>query len=38
LSEAHEQHVSKLLGSGEAKKLRSLLEQLNLKLAASPPP
>jgi hypothetical protein len=38
LSEAYEQHVSKLLGSGEAKKLRSLHDQLNLKLAASPPP
>ncbi len=38
LGEVYEQHVSKLLGSSEAKKLRTLLEQLNVKLAASPPP
>lgn len=38
LGDMYEQHVAKLLGAGEAKKLRSLLEQLNAKLTATPPP
>jgi DNA-binding MarR family transcriptional regulator len=38
LGDKYEAHVAKLLGSGEAKKLRALLEELNVKLAASPPP
>lgn len=38
LGDVYEQHVAKLIGSGEAKKLRSLLEQLNVKLTAVPPP
>lgn len=37
LGDVYEQHVSKLLGSADAKKLRILLEQLNVKLAATPP-
>ena len=38
LGDAYEHHVARLLGSSDAKKLRSLLEQLNEKLTASPPP
>ena len=38
LGDRYEQHVAKLLGTADARKLRSLLEDLNLKLGASPPP
>lgn len=38
LGDLYEQHVGKLLGSTEAKRLRSLLEQLNAKLRSNPPP
>jgi DNA-binding MarR family transcriptional regulator len=38
LGDLYERHVGKLLGASDAKKLRALLEDLNLKLAASPPP
>ena len=38
LGDVYEQHVAKLMGASDAKKLRTLLEDLNLKLAASPPP
>jgi DNA-binding MarR family transcriptional regulator len=38
LGDKYEAHVAKLLGAAEAKKLRALLEELNVKLAASPPP
>lgn len=37
LGEEYERHVAKLLGSNDAKKLRALLEQLNVKLTAHPP-
>lgn len=38
LGDLYEQHVAKLLGASDAKKLRTLLEELNVKLAAAPPP
>lgn len=38
LGDVYEQHVAKLLGAADAKKLRALLEELNAKLSASPPP
>jgi DNA-binding MarR family transcriptional regulator len=38
LGELYEQHVAKLIGVSDARKLRALLEELNQKLAASPPP
>jgi DNA-binding MarR family transcriptional regulator len=38
LGDVYEQHVAKLMGASDAKKLRTLLEDLNLNLAASPPP
>jgi DNA-binding MarR family transcriptional regulator len=38
LGDVYELHVAKLLGAGEAKRLRSLLEKLNEKLNAAPPP
>jgi DNA-binding MarR family transcriptional regulator len=37
LGDEYELHVAKLLGAADAKKLRSLLEQLNTKLAANQP-
>lgn len=38
LGDLYEQHVARLLGQGDAKKLRSLLEQLNIELSSNPPP
>lgn len=38
LGDEYERHVAKLMGGGDAKKLRSLLERLNVKLTAHPPP
>ena len=38
LGDQYEQHVAKLLGANDAKKLRTLLETLNGKLSTSPPP
>jgi DNA-binding MarR family transcriptional regulator len=38
LGDFYEKHVAKLIGASDAKKLRVLLEELNRKLAASPPP
>lgn len=38
LGDLYERHVATLLGAADAKKLRSLLETLNAKLAAAPPP
>ena len=38
LGDVYEQHVAKLLGTTEAKRLRTLLEELNAKLSANPPP
>lgn len=38
LGDLYERHVAKLIGANDAKKLRTLLEDLNRKLAASPPP
>jgi DNA-binding MarR family transcriptional regulator len=38
LGDVYEQHVAKLLGAADAKKLRTLLEELNVKLSANPPP
>jgi DNA-binding MarR family transcriptional regulator len=38
LGDEYEAHVAKLLGAADAKKLRSLLEQLNVKLTVKPPP
>jgi DNA-binding MarR family transcriptional regulator len=38
LGDIYEQHVAKLLGASDAKKLRSLLEDLKEKLASNPPP
>ena len=37
LGDLYERHVAKQLGTSDAKKLRALHEDLNLKLAASPP-
>jgi DNA-binding MarR family transcriptional regulator len=38
LGDLYEQHVATLLGASDAKKLRTVLEELNAKLAASSPP
>lgn len=38
LGDLYEQHVAKLIGAADAKKLRTLLEELNVKLSANPPP
>jgi DNA-binding MarR family transcriptional regulator len=38
LGDEYETHVARLLGSANATKLRTLLEQLNAKLTAAPPP
>ena len=38
LGDIYERHVAKLLGVNDAKKLRTLLEELNHKLTGSPPP
>ena len=38
LGDTYEQHVAKIIGASEAKRLRVLLEQLNVKLSANPPP
>jgi DNA-binding MarR family transcriptional regulator len=38
LGDEYERHVAKLLGAADARKLRSLLEELNEKLSANPPP